>query len=51
LTRETSSNRTAPSAIQSVLFSYNLEKAAKPRVTARFCARCEPEKAISRQIR
>jgi hypothetical protein len=39
------------SATQSVLFTYNLEMAANPRVTRRFCARCEPEKAISLQIR
>ena len=37
------------SATQSVLFTYNLEMAANPRVTRRFCARCEPEKAISVQ--
>ncbi len=39
------------SAIQSVLFTYNLEMAANPRGTWRFCAQCEPEKAISVQIR
>jgi len=32
------------SATQSVLFHYNLEMAADPRVTRGFCARCEPEK-------
>jgi hypothetical protein len=35
------------SATQSVPFHYNLEVAADPRVTRGFCARCEPEKAIS----
>ena len=38
------------SAIQSVLFTYNLEMAANPRGTRRFCAQCEPEKAISLEI-
>ena len=38
------------SAIQSVLFTYNLEMEANPRGTRRFCAQCEPEKAISLQI-
>ena len=44
-----SSNSTR-SAIQSVLFTYNLEIVANPRGTWRFCAQCEPEKAISLQI-
>ena len=47
---ESISHQTATSAKQSVLFTYNLEIAANPRVTPRFCARCEPEKAISLRI-
>ena len=39
------------SAIQSVLFTYNLEMAANPRGTRRFCAQCEPEKAVPPLIR
>jgi hypothetical protein len=39
------------SATQSVLFTYNLEMAVNRRVTRRFCARCEPEKAILVQTR
>jgi hypothetical protein len=33
------------SAIQSVMFTYNLEIAENSRVTGRLCARCEPESA------
>jgi hypothetical protein len=39
------------SAKQSVLFTYYLEIPANPSVTRRFCAQCEPEKAVSLQIR
>src|SRR5208337_221638 len=48
---ESSSHQTGSSAIQSVLFTYTLEMAANPRGTWRFCAQCEPEKAMLVQIR
>src|SRR5712671_373318 len=47
---ENGSRQTASSATQSALFHYNLEMAVDPRVTRGFCARCEPEKAISLQM-
>jgi hypothetical protein len=44
---ETGSLQTGSSATQSGLFTYNLEIAANLRGARRFCARREPEKAIS----